>query len=80
VNDNGQNEGDGGRDTGRRLPSIFDGLPTDQPIDMAAIEDRMADDFERRVLAALERADAKRQKDSSPKGEADAGADGPAGG
>jgi hypothetical protein len=52
VNDN--------RDTrskpGRRLPSIFDGVPPDTPLPLEEIEERMEADLQRRMLLALDRA------------------------
>jgi hypothetical protein len=59
MNDSVKTDGDGGRDEGRRpgrrLPSIFDGIAPDQPLDMAAVEDRMSADLERRALEVMRR-------------------------
>jgi hypothetical protein len=38
------------------LPSIFDAFPPGTPLTLEALEDAMAADFERRTLAALDRA------------------------
>lgn len=40
---------------GRRLPSIFDGIPADTPLSLDDLESLMQADTEQRILAVLDR-------------------------
>ncbi|MBA4190578.1 MAG: hypothetical protein C0467_21535 [Planctomycetaceae bacterium] len=44
---------------GRRLPSIFDGVPPGTPLSLSVLETLMQADTQRRILAVLDRVFAK---------------------